>query len=158
MREAHLNGRAACIYRRLARLHKFFEKVPNRLRKAKQPKRTDQIWVSDLTYLRLGHSWRYLAVVMDLYSRRIVGWAVGHAKSLALTSRALERAVSGNPIIPSCGNRNFPTHRPQGAMDGSARSIRESACYRARVEPGRGGELDWRTTMACDPYPTRSRA
>jgi transposase InsO family protein len=93
MREAHLKGRAARIYRRLARLHKFFERVPNRLRKKKAPLQVNQVWVSDLTYLRLGHSWRYLAAVMDLYSRRIVGWAVGHAKSLALTSRALQRAI-----------------------------------------------------------------
>jgi transposase InsO family protein len=122
MREAHLKGRAACIYRRLARLHKFFDKVPNRLRKAKQPKRIDQIWVSDLTYLRLGHSWRYLAVVMDLYSRRIVGWAVGRAKSLALTSRALQRAIelrrpSAGLIVHSDRGVEYAAHGYQRLLE-----------------------------------------
>jgi transposase InsO family protein len=94
MREAHIKGRAARIYRRLGKLHRFFERIPNLLQGAPLPQHIDQVWVADLTYLRIGSSWRYLAAVMDLYSRRIVGWALGHAKSLALTTRALQRAIA----------------------------------------------------------------
>ena len=39
------------------------------------PKQADQIWAGDVTYLRTGQGWMYLAVVMDLYSRRIIGWS-----------------------------------------------------------------------------------
>ena len=94
MREAGLRGRASRLYRRQPGLHRFFEKTGNRRLEAPPPSRIDQVWVGDLTYLRVGRLWRYLAVVMDLYSRRLVGWAVGRTKNVALTSRALRRAIA----------------------------------------------------------------
>src|SRR5262245_10161625 len=53
----------------------------------------DQVWVGDITYLKVGELQRYLAVVMDKYSRRLVGWSYGPRKDVALTLKALERAV-----------------------------------------------------------------
>ncbi|OKY25075.1 hypothetical protein BI291_03405 [Thalassotalea sp. PP2-459] len=38
------------------------------------PVTSNQVWVRDVTYLRTGEGWMYLAIVMDLHSRRIVGW------------------------------------------------------------------------------------
>jgi transposase InsO family protein len=52
----------------------------------------DQVWVGDITYLKVGSV--YLAVVMDKYSRRVVGWSYGPRKDVALTLRALNRAAS----------------------------------------------------------------
>jgi hypothetical protein len=53
-----------------------------------------QIWVGDLTYLRLGKRWRYLATVMDLFSRRIIGWTLAKNRTTDVTLRALRRAIS----------------------------------------------------------------
>ena len=57
-----------------AGLQRFFDHVPNLRLGQAAPDRLDQVWVGDLTYLRVAGAWRYLAVVMDLYSRRVVGW------------------------------------------------------------------------------------
>jgi transposase InsO family protein len=92
MREAGLRARAAKLYRAIPGLHGFFTSIPNRQldRLATGP---DQVWVGDITYLKVGGAWRYLAVVMDRYSRRIVGWSLGRHKDARLTLAALNHAV-----------------------------------------------------------------
>lgn len=40
------------------------------------PKAANQVWAGDITYLRTHEGWLYLAIVMDLHSRRIIGWAM----------------------------------------------------------------------------------
>lgn len=92
MRERSLKARAARLYRANPANHAFFTSIPNRQLTtiAEQP---DQVWVGDITYLKVGTAWRYLAVVMDKCSRRIVGWSLGRNRYADLTLRALERAV-----------------------------------------------------------------
>jgi putative transposase len=92
MREAGLRARAARLYRRIPGLHGFFTNIPNRQldRFATAP---DQVWVGDITYLKVAGTWRYLAVVMDRYSRRIIGWSLGPTKDARLTLAAFNRAV-----------------------------------------------------------------
>ncbi len=88
MREAGLRARAAKLYR--ANPHGFYTSIPNRQldRLATGP---DQVWVGDITYLHVAGAWRYLAVVMDRYSRRIVGW------SLSPRRRWSGRSPTGGP-------------------------------------------------------------
>lgn len=54
----------------------------------------NDVWASDLTYLWTAQGWLYLAVVLDLCSRRVVGWSLGQALSTELPLRALEMALS----------------------------------------------------------------
>ena len=100
MREVGLRARVSRLYRRSSGVHRFFEKTGNARLDEPAPTRTDQIWVADLTYLRLGKHWRYLATVMDLFSRRIVGWTIGRGKGMALTLRALKRAIAARSPRP----------------------------------------------------------
>lgn len=93
MREAGLVGKAGRIYRRKALPEKFYTKMPNLKKDMPAPCEVDKQWVGDLTYLKVGAQWQYLAVVMDLYSRRILGWALGENKSAELTRAALRQAL-----------------------------------------------------------------
>jgi putative transposase len=91
MQKADLKARAARIYRRMPGANAFYAKVPNRL--PSHVSRPDQVWVADITFLRLPGRWHYLAVVMDKYSRRILGWSLGKRRTVELTLCALNRAV-----------------------------------------------------------------
>jgi transposase InsO family protein len=92
MREAGLKARSARIYRRTGGTHRFFTAIPNRVLEL-ETTAPNQIWVGDVTFLRTGKGWRYLAVVMDRHSRRILGWSLGATRDLTLTLTALNRAV-----------------------------------------------------------------
>jgi putative transposase len=67
--------------------------APNLLAQVPKPGGCDQIWVSDITYLPTGEGWHYLAVTMDLFTRRVVGWATAPTLETPLVTRALERAI-----------------------------------------------------------------
>lgn len=93
MREARLQGRSARLYRRSkVGQRAFFAGVPNQQR-ALHVRAPNQLWVGDVTYLRVAGQWRYLAAVMDRHSRRIVGWSVSVRRDAALTSGALRRSM-----------------------------------------------------------------
>lgn len=92
MREAGLKARSARIYRRTGGTRVFFAGIPNRILE-RETTAPNQIWVGDVTYLRCAQGWRYLAVVMDRHSRRILGWSLGGKRDLSLTRSALNRAA-----------------------------------------------------------------
>ena len=66
---------------------------PNLLAKLGKPTGCNQAWVADTTYLPTDQGWCYLATVMDLYSRRILGWSVSSHNDASLVCQALEAAV-----------------------------------------------------------------
>jgi putative transposase len=58
------------------------------------PERADEVWTADITYVPTGEGWLYLAVVMDLFSRRIIGWSTADHLRAELTCDALEMALT----------------------------------------------------------------
>jgi putative transposase len=67
--------------------------APNKLQREFTVAKPDQIWVTDITYLRTWQGWLYLAVVLDLYSRRVVGWSMKPSLAKELVLDALIMAV-----------------------------------------------------------------
>lgn len=65
----------------------------NTLDRQFQPPRPNQVWASDITYIATAEGWLYLAVVMDLCSRKIVGWATADSLRADLTCQALAMAL-----------------------------------------------------------------
>ena len=58
------------------------------------PLEANQVWAGDVTYLKTGEGWMYLAIVMDLYSRRIVGWHIDKRMTTDLISKAMIKAFN----------------------------------------------------------------
>jgi len=58
------------------------------------PVAPNQVWAGDVTYLKTGEGWMYLAIVMDLYSRRIVGWHIDRRMTTDLVGKALMKAYN----------------------------------------------------------------
>jgi putative transposase len=64
------------------------------------PMQTDQLWVADITYVRLDEAFVYLAVVLDAFSRKAVGWAMQAHLKASLALEALEMALASREVIP----------------------------------------------------------
>jgi transposase InsO family protein len=71
----------------------------NVLRRAFTATRPNEKWAADITYVPTRQGWLYLAVVIDLYSRRVVGWAMDAQQTTALTVTALEMALRQRPVL-----------------------------------------------------------
>jgi putative transposase len=71
----------------------------------------NHLWVADITYIRLRAAFVYLAVILDSYSRRVVGWELGPTLEAVLCVRALERALAERQ--PAAG---FIHHSDEGAQ------------------------------------------
>ena len=74
--------------------------APNLLEQDFQASRPNEKWLADITYIATAEGWLYLAVVMDLYSRRIVGWAMGDTLERWLPLAALQMALDSRQPPP----------------------------------------------------------
>lgn len=72
----------------------------NLLNRQFNPKAINQSWVSDITYIRTRSGWVYLAVVMDLFSRKIVGWAMAPHMRAELVISAMQLAIAQRQPAP----------------------------------------------------------
>ena len=72
----------------------------NKLNRQFMPPAANVAWVSDITYIRTRSGWLYLAVVMDLYSRKIIGWAMASTMPAELVCAALQMAIAQRPPPP----------------------------------------------------------
>jgi putative transposase len=92
MRENDLRGRHKRRFKATTDSKHSLPVAPNRLDQNFETERPDQVWTADITYLATGEGWLYLAVVLDLYTRQIVGWAMRERMTKELVIDALRMA------------------------------------------------------------------
>ena len=94
----------------------------------------DQLWVADITYIRLRQEFVYLAVVVDAFSRRAVGWALDRTLQTRLTLQALEMAVAERQPAPGVVH-----HSDQGVQYAAAEYGARLAQYQMTASMSRPG-------------------
>ena len=94
MRDQGIAGRHKRRFRKTTDSAHALPVAKNLLARDFSPAAPNQVWAADITYVRTWEGWSYLAVVMDLYSRRIVGWALADNMRTDLVLEALRRGIA----------------------------------------------------------------
>lgn len=135
MREAGLQGRQARRYRVRTTDSAHNDPVaPNLLPTAAAPTKPDQVWVTDITYVETGEGWLYLAGVLDLYSRRLIGWAMGASLETALPLAALQMALRRRQ--PGAGLLHHSDRGCQYASAAYRSALTDSGCIASMSRRG----------------------
>ncbi|MBW1700402.1 MAG: IS3 family transposase, partial [Deltaproteobacteria bacterium] len=125
MRTLGLRSKVRRKYRVTTDTKHQFPLAPNLLVRNFTAQAPDRVWVSDITYLATRSGWLYFTVIIDLFSRMVVGWALssslGHEMVLTALKRAIRRCRPGKGLI---------FHSDRGV---------QYACTEFRKEPGKHG-------------------
>jgi len=100
MREERLIAKAARLYRRKALPENPCITVENLRYNIPPPSGQNQQWAGDVTYLKVKGEWIYLSVILDLYSRKIIGWSLGKTRTTELTLKSLDMAINARKFEP----------------------------------------------------------
>jgi transposase InsO family protein len=93
MRELGIVGRVVTVTRRAPGSKRFLEAGENFRLGKDDPTGVDQVWVADITYLKVNKRWMYLSVIMDLFSRRVIAWSLDKQRTAEVTKRTLQYAL-----------------------------------------------------------------
>jgi transposase InsO family protein len=93
MREGQLGARPRKAYRVTTKSNHGHPVAGNVLERQFSVPAANRVWVSDITYIATGEGWMYLCVVLELYSRLVVGWSMGTGLGVGLAMRALLMAM-----------------------------------------------------------------
>ena len=94
MREHHITARRKVRKARATDSDHSFPLAPNLLKRDFTAGAPNKKWVTDMTYIATREGWLYLAGVLDVYSRKVIGWAMGKEHDAALVKHALQMALS----------------------------------------------------------------
>jgi putative transposase len=100
MRENSISARPLKRFRKTTDSNHAFPVASNLLERNFETDRPNRVWVGDITYIWTARGWTYLAVIVDLFSRRVVGWALDDNMRLELVLKALEMAKGQRRIPP----------------------------------------------------------
>jgi transposase InsO family protein len=107
--------------------------APNRVLEL-VPQQTDRVWVTDATYVLTGQGWLYVVALLDLYSRRVVGWAMDEYLDADLAIKALKMAIAQRRPQPA-----LIVHSDRGSQFASAAYRRTLAAHQLIPSMSRKG-------------------
>ena len=100
MRENAIVGTPKKKFRKTTDSDHDYPVVENLLDREFEAETANEVWVGDITYIRTARGWVYLAVILDLFSRRVVGWSLDNNMRKELVLKALEMAKGHRDILP----------------------------------------------------------
>jgi putative transposase len=99
MKQAGLTSKVKRKYRVTTDSNHSYPIVQNHLNRNFTPSAPNQSWVSDITYIRTKQGWLYLTILLDLFNRKVIGWALGNTMKTSDTIiPAWKMAIANNPI------------------------------------------------------------
>jgi transposase InsO family protein len=142
MREAGLRAKSARKYKATTDSKHNLPVAPNLLERQFTVTQADSAWVSDITYLWTREGWMYLAIIIDLFSRKVVGWSLRERMTAELVCEALDAAVRlrGPP-------RDLVFHSDRGSQYASLAFRRRLWRYGMRQSMSRKGDC-WDNAVA----------
>jgi len=102
MREMGIKASTTGLYAWRPGLHEFYSSTGNLLKHEEAPQRIGAQWAGDFTYIKTGKGWLYHAVVLDLFSRKVVGWSFALQRGKSMTLSALNMALSREKPVSGC--------------------------------------------------------
>jgi len=109
--------------------------APDLLQRRFTVNKPDRAWVSDTTFIATREGWLYLAMILDLYSRQIIGWSMGSKNNAELVQDALTMAIFRRGTI-----KDVIVHSDQGSTYASGAYQRQLKEHKLRCSMSRKGE------------------
>lgn len=165
MREQGIRGCPPRRFRKTTDSNHSLAVAKNLVGRNFRPAAPDQLWATDITYVRTWEGWLYLAVVLDLYSRRVVGWASADHMHTELVANALQMAIDqrrpGTGVLHhSDRGSQYASHAYRGVLDEHgfiASMSRKGDCWDNAVVESFFGTLK-QELIHRHPWPSRSKA
>jgi len=102
MKELNMSSSTKGLYRRLPNRGKHYSTTDNLLKKSGEATAKNQQWVGDFTHIRTQKGWLFHAVVMDQFTRKLIGWSFSQERNSLMTQAALKAACNSEKRRTSC--------------------------------------------------------